>query len=69
MSLSVKNPGNVASKVTYIFTEGKAARTLYEQGLLEYGVLLLKPEFIAAHLLQVNYIFIACVTNTIACTN
>ncbi|XP_041358916.1 SMC5-SMC6 complex localization factor protein 1-like [Gigantopelta aegis] len=54
MTAPVKNPGRVASKVAYIFTEGKAAHTLHEQGLMDYGVLLLKPEFIAAFLLQIS---------------
>ncbi|XP_048255683.1 uncharacterized protein LOC124138844 [Haliotis rufescens] len=52
VKLPVDNPTKIANTIAYVFTDGKMAVQLYDQSLMEYGVLLVKPEFIGDYLLQ-----------------
>ncbi|XP_046578028.1 LOW QUALITY PROTEIN: uncharacterized protein LOC124285806 [Haliotis rubra] len=52
VKLPVDNPSKIANTITYMFTDGKMAVQLYNQSLMEYGVLLVKPDFIGDYLLQ-----------------
>ncbi|XP_067678312.1 uncharacterized protein [Haliotis asinina] len=52
VKLPVESPSKIANTITYMFTDGKMAVQLYNQSLMEYGVLLVKPDFIGDYLLQ-----------------